>query len=212
MTTRKPFLTDADGVLVNWNCGFNAWMKSRGYEEVTRTHYSMCVRYNLTPEMIKSLIEEYNCSAAVSFLQPIPGSVMIMNKIQSLGYDVHCISSFGGDTYSRIQRAKMLWEFFRIPSMNVHLLPMDGSKVEFLSRWKDTNAPWIEDKVENALVGADLGLNAILLRSDHTSAYVSEKVYVADSWYKIYEHITGEEKCQMNGSWYTSRSQQSMVM
>lgn len=123
-----------------------------------------------------------------------------MGKLRALGYETHCITSFGGDQYSRLQRKEMLWDFFRIPADNIHFLPMDGHKREVLSQWKGSGAPWIEDKLENCFDGVSLGLDGILLRSDHTSAYVSEEIFVADSWLKVYEHITGEEKCQMNGS------------
>jgi hypothetical protein len=212
MTIKKPFLTDADGVLINWNRGFKAWMIERGHKEVATHSYNLAVRFNLPNTEIVRLIEEFNRSAAVAYLMPMPGAIIIMGKIRELDYDVHCISSFGGDTFSQLQRQKLLWDFFRIPAVNVHLLPLDGNKIELLKRWEGSAAPWIEDKVENAIDGKKLGLDAILLRSDHTSAYVSDEIVVADSWYNIFEHITGEEKCQMNGSSYTSQSQRSMVM
>lgn len=212
MNTEKLLITDADGVLINWSRGFCMWMHERGFKEVTKTSYNLRVRFNLPETDIRRLVDEYNRSAAVSFLSAMPGSVLIMGKLRELGYVTHCVTSFGGDTYSQIQRCKLLWDYFRIPSENVHFLPLDGNKIDILKKWEGTGAPWIEDKVENAEDGLTVGLNSILLRSDHTNAYVSEQVFVANTWYEIYAHITGEEKCQTSGSSYTFQSPRSMAM
>jgi hypothetical protein len=202
-TSKKPILYDADGVLVNWNTGFKTWMATRGYKEVTSVHYDMSKRYNLTPEQITELIREYNCSAAVSYLFPMPGAVLINGMIRELGYEPYCITSFGGDTFSQLQRAELLWDYFRIEPKNTIILPMNVNKKHILSRWEGSGAPWVEDKLENALDGHALGLKAILLRSDHTKDYVSDTISVAENWFHIYDIITGEETCHTcptNGS------------
>lgn len=217
MSTKSPekqILLDADGVLLNWNAGFNAWAKERGYVEVDTTDYDMAKRYRMPVETIVALIEEYNRSAAVSFLFPMPGSVLIVGKLRELGYEPVCISSFGGDTYSQIQRQRLLYDYFRIDPRNCHLLPTNGDKREVLSRWKDSHLPWVEDKLSNALLGKELGLDSILLRSDHTRDYVSNEIFVADSWYKIHDYLTGETTCRTcptNGSLSTLPLQPSTV-
>jgi len=196
----KPLLMDADGVLLNWNRGFNSWMKQRGFVQACSNDYSLSKCYDMSREEIGKLVHEYNCSAAVSYLFPMPGAVFVVNKLREIGYEPHCITAFGGDMYSQLQRQKLLWDYFRIRSENVHILPLDATKRDILSRWKDSGAPWIEDKVENCLDGISLGLKGILIRADHTRDYISDKVFVADTWYQILEHITGEEKCPMSGS------------
>jgi hypothetical protein len=193
-------LLDADGVLLQWNRGFCAWAAQRGIKEICTTEYNLTKRLGLSGPEVSKLVHEFNCSAAVSYLFPIPGSVIVVNKLRELGYEPHVITAFGGDVYSQIQRQRLLHDYFRVKSENVHFLGMDGNKRALLSRWKDSGAPWVEDKVENAFDGHALGLNAILLRSDHTMDYISDKIFVADTWYNIFEHITGEEKCRTSGS------------
>jgi hypothetical protein len=44
----KVILTDADGVLVDWEWAFNVWMQEHGFTEVpgSKLNYDMAVRYN----------------------------------------------------------------------------------------------------------------------------------------------------------------------
>jgi hypothetical protein len=211
-TTKKtPLLLDVDGVLLNWNAGFKTWMAQRGHIEICTIEYDMAKRYGMTDQKILELIEEFNRSAAVAFLFSMPGSVLVISHLRELGYEPVCITSFGGDMYSQIQRQNLLNHLFQVDSINIHILDTAADKRAVLSKWKDTGYFWVEDKLSNALLGHELGLKAILLRSDHTIDYVSDEIFVADSWWQIHQYITGEHKCQTNGSSSTSQLQQSMV-
>jgi hypothetical protein len=48
---------------------------------------------------------------------------------------------------------------------------------------------WIEDKPENAQLGADLGLNAIMLRHQHNAYFDDARVKVVDNWAQLVNYV-----------------------
>jgi hypothetical protein len=51
---------------------------------------------------------------------------------------------------------------------------------------------WIEDKPENAAVGAAIGLRSILMMQSHNIDNVPEGCKPVVNWKEVYELITGE--------------------
>jgi hypothetical protein len=51
---------------------------------------------------------------------------------------------------------------------------------------------WIEDKPENAAVGAAIGLRSILMMQSHNIDNVPEDCEPAVNWKEVYEIITGK--------------------
>ena len=69
----KTILTDCDGVLLDWEKGFEIWMGEQGYVKIPDfdvTAYGLSVHYGMTKEKIKKLIREFNSSAAIGYLKP----------------------------------------------------------------------------------------------------------------------------------------------
>ena len=54
----KVILTDADGVLVDWEWAFDVWMQEHGFEPVpgSKLNYEMAVRYGIPKEQVRKLI------------------------------------------------------------------------------------------------------------------------------------------------------------
>ena len=81
-------------------------------------------------------------------------------------------------------------------------LPCGADKDGVLERYKDTGCYWIEDKVENAVVGDRLGLHSVLVKHDFNSNDYDDDPYAYDDdsahiprfykWKHIYKYITGE--------------------
>ena len=70
-------------------------------------------------------------------------------------------------------------------------LACGADKTEALAKYEGTECWWIEDKPENAEVGASFGLNPILVAHDH-NAYYEGDIPRYWKWKEIYKHITGE--------------------
>ena len=69
-------------------------------------------------------------------------------------------------------------------------LVFGADKDEELSKYKDKEYIWIEDKVENAECGDSFGLESILI--EHTFNMDNKKFPLMKNWKDIYEYITAE--------------------
>ena len=53
----------------------------------------------------------------------------------------------------------------------------------------DSGCLWVEDKPENAVVGAKLGLTALLIEHYHNVDFVADDVIKVKNWKEIYEMV-----------------------
>jgi len=53
----RKILTDVDGVLLDWESAFTAWMGERGYTPVNPEVYKQSVRYNIEQEFALAAIK-----------------------------------------------------------------------------------------------------------------------------------------------------------
>ena len=67
---KKIILTDADGVLLDWEYAFDVWMQQHGFNKVEggNLKYNIGKRYNIDYEQGKKLIKMFNESAHIGFL------------------------------------------------------------------------------------------------------------------------------------------------
>jgi hypothetical protein len=80
---KKLILTDADGVLLDWEWAFNVWMQEHGFEEVagSKLNYDMSVRYGIPKEQVKKLIRIFNESAAIGFLPALRDAMYYVKRL-----------------------------------------------------------------------------------------------------------------------------------
>ena len=66
MQSGKVILTDADGVLLDWEYAFHNWMKERGYKPIKgfKRLYHIDIRFKLNEGEGKRLVNQFNESAA----------------------------------------------------------------------------------------------------------------------------------------------------
>jgi hypothetical protein len=68
-------------------------------------------------------------------------------------------------------------------------LDTGADKDEALAEYKGTGCYWVEDKMENADVGAELGLESILVAHVHNKDYTGSATRV-QNWKEIYDIVT----------------------
>ena len=188
----KVILTDCDGVLLDWGYSFDQWMKRHGYEarEGFESNYAMAKKYGLDQVDTKRLIRMFNESATVRKIPPLRDAIKYVRKLhEEHGYVFHCITSQTTDQYAQHLRVKNLTEVFG-PSVFEKYIFLDcgADKDEELYKYKSTGCYWVEDKIANAEVGLDMGLNSLLMVHDHNRDYGggAEKVYC---WRDIYNLV-----------------------
>ena len=191
----KVILTDCDGVLLDWEYAFTAWMKKHGYSPTTgldKNDYDMGRRYGISVDEKERLVRMFNESAWIRKLPPLRDSIKYVKKLhEEHGFIFHAITSLSNDQYAQHLRTKNLIELFGPTVFEKYVyLDTGADKDEELEPYRDSGCFWIEDKPENAALGTSLGLESILV--DHRWNQDFQAEYRARSWKEIYEIIVGD--------------------
>jgi len=192
--SEKVILTDVDGVLLDWLFSFTQWMDKHGYETVPGAdqEYDVTKRYGLDHIEKERLVRMFNESAWIRCLPPLRDTIKYMKKLhEDHGYVFRVISSLSNDYYAQHLRTKNLIEMFG-PSVFDTFVYLDtgADKDEALEQYRGSGCWWIEDKPENADLGASIGLESILMGHQFNADYKGPAQRVMN-WKEIYEIIVG---------------------
>ena len=184
-------LTDVDGVLLSWEHSFEWWMKRKGYKK-KETSYDIDKQYGISTQKANVLVEHFCESAAIGFLPPLRDAIKYVRKFhEEKGAVFHAITSFGKERYAMQLREQNLKRLFGDTVFErIHCLPCGGDKTEALERYKGSGWIWVEDKPENADVGAALGLNSFLMNHPYNKdSHCDPFVQRVSSWEEIYNTV-----------------------
>lgn len=194
MNKDKVILTDCDGVLLDWEYSFASWMKSHGYRLVDNysTHYSIHHRYGIEKQEAKKLTRLFNESSDIGYLTPLRDSIKYVRKLhEEHGYVFHVITSLStSKSASELRKKNLNRVFGKGIFEEVVCLETGADKDDALEPYRDSECYWIEDKPENATLGADLGLSSIIIHHQYNSLYHDSRVSRASNWKEIYRLIT----------------------
>ena len=190
----KVILVDADGVLLDWVYAFDRWMARHGYTIHDPTDYLMSVKYQLEHKESRKLIRMFNESATIRKVPPHKDAIKWVKKLhEDHGYVFHCITSQTDDEYAQHLRKKNLQELFGKSAFETfEILPCGADKDEALAKYKGTGCFWLEDKPENAVVGYELGLRAVLMDHIHNKDFSHPEIPRVRNWAEIYDIIVNE--------------------
>jgi hypothetical protein len=190
----KLILTDADGVILDWEWAFSVWMTERGYqfkEAGKRTYYLHHHYEDMTQKEIKQLVKFFNESAAIGFLPAVRDSVHYVKRLyEEHGYQFRVITSLSLDKNAQKLREMNLRKLFGNAIESVICLDTGADKDDALAPYKDSGLWWIEDKPANADVGYRLGLKSVLIEHGHNMHHVCEYP-VVKNWLELYSIIVG---------------------
>lgn len=189
----KVILVDCDGVLLDWEYAFDVWMRRHGHTPVENgfSIYKIGQRYNITNA--NKMIRMFNESAAIGFLPPLRDAIHYVKKLhEEHGYIFHAITSLSNDPAAQELRTSNLKRLFGDSVFERYVyLDTGADKDEALLPYKDTGCVWVEDKYTNAVVGADLGLDSLLVKHDHNADFEHPNVKTINNWKEVYDHIVG---------------------
>jgi beta-phosphoglucomutase-like phosphatase (HAD superfamily) len=194
---KKLILTDADGVLLDWEWAFNVWMQEHGFEEVpgSKLNYDMSMRYGIPKEQVKKLIRIFNESAAIGFLPALRDAMYYVKRLhEEHGYRFHCITSLSLDPNAQKLREMNLNKLFGTTAFErIVCLDTGADKEEALEEYEGTGCYWLEDKPENAIAGYNAGLRSLLVEHGHNMHHYHEGITIVKNWREIYQLITDQE-------------------
>lgn len=204
--TDRIILTDCDGVCLNWEYAFHTWMQSNGYKQIDDSHlydYDVLSCYGLKYEDSKHLFKTFNESAAMGFLPPLRDAAYYIDLLhRKHGYVFHCITSMSNNQNAQKLRISNLQKVFGGTVFEKFIFLDTGEdKERVLSEYKDSGLLWIEDKLENAVIGQRLGLQSILMEHGHNMIrshkpkddpmwIEARTIPRYSTWKEIYEVIT----------------------
>ena len=190
----KIILTDVDGVLLNWEWAFTTWMEQHGYTQVENgnTYYNVYERFGISEAEGKQQVKIFNESAAIGFLPALRDSMYYVKRLhEEHGYVFRAITSLSLDPSAYKLRKMNLEKLFGSTAFeDILCLDTGADKDEALDPYSDTGLFWIEDKMENAIAGLEVGLNPILIEHGYNMDYsVPVGMKKCLNWKEIYEHI-----------------------
>lgn len=188
----KLILTDVDGVLLNWEYAFNIWMQRHGYKLGKNANsYDMGERYDLTDKKKRELVKFFNESAAIGYLPPLRDAIHYVRKLhEKQGYVFHVLTALSNDHQAQELRRQNLQKLFGETVFEKFVYCDTGAdKDEILEPYIDSGLLWIEDKVENAKLGLELGLNSILIEHGHNM--LTTGIPLMKDWKDVYEYVVG---------------------
>ena len=191
---KKLILVDCDGVLCDWESAFDLWMTEQGYimRPDGANKYKIDQRYWIDQIDCIRLVKLFNQSAAIGFLPPLRDAIHYVKKLHAEhGYVFQCITSLSTNKNAQKLRQANLTNLFG-PTVFEDIICLDtgADKDDALRPYQNSGLFWIEDKLENAIVGEKMGLKSILVRHPFNSDYTGP-IPSVDNWSSIYSIITG---------------------
>ena len=188
----KIILTDADGVLLDWEYAFDVYMRQHGFNKLDALKYNIGTRYGIDPEQGRRLIKIFNESAHMGFLPPLRDAMYYVKRLlEEHGYVFHCITSMTKDENAQELRRMNLKKLFGETAFEKFIfLDTGADKDEVLEQYRSTGYYWIEDKIVNAQVGHDLGLKSLLMEHGHNMDADTPFPKVKN-WKEVYDIIVG---------------------
>jgi hypothetical protein len=188
----KIILTDADGVLLDWEYSFDVWMRQHGFNKVEGGHlkYKTGSRYGIDGEQATKLVKIFNESAHIGFLPPLRDAMYYVKRLhEEHGYVFHCITSLSKDENACELRRMNLRKLFGETAFEKFIfLETSADKDDALDPYRNSGYYWIEDKIINAQVGYNLGLRSILMEHGHNMDAVLPFAKVKN-WRDIYNIV-----------------------
>ena len=186
----RKILADVDGVLLDWETSFDAWMQKNGYTVVEPTNYKQFVRYGITKEESDRNVKIFNESAWIGYLKPLRDAVDVVHQFASYNWHIECITSLSTDKFAGMLRTTNLEEMFgRGTIRRVRCIDTGADKDDILKEYEPGHW-WIEDKPENCEAGLRAGHKPILMSHRYNEDY--NGCIRVQNWQEIFNIITAK--------------------
>ena len=187
----RKIIVDCDGVLLDWAYAFDVWMYEQGYERLNHTdeYYDQSLRYGIDRRIANNQVKKFNESGCVGFIPAYRDAVEYVNKLYHRGWRFEVISCLDKDKYAQKLRAKNLRHLFGdvFDFIDCSLDFTVGKEQYLFDKYYGTSYYWIEDSVNHALSGANVGLNSIIMDHPYNQEWEGLRV---KSWKEVYQIIT----------------------
>lgn len=190
---QKIILTDIDGVALDWEYAFDVYMQQHGFarQQGGNLEYNIGTRYGISADQGRKLIKIFNESAHVGFLPPLRDAMYYIKRLhEEHGYVFHAITSLSSDENAQELRRMNLRKLFGATAFEKFVILETGAdKDQALEPYKNTRLWWIEDKIQNAQVGLDLGLRPLIMEHGFNMHFEHADIPRVRNWREIYQIV-----------------------
>ena len=184
----KTILTDIDGVMLDWEGGFTRWFEEQGHAiqiDDPKLTYNLATRYGITMPFLIDNVRKFNDSEELGKLQPHRDAVEYVGKLSDTGYRFIAITSMSEMKATCQRRVEHLEDVFGNVFDDYIFLDVGANKNKVLEEFRNTGLFWLEDKIENAQAGLDVGLTSIIM--EHGYNMHSDVAPLVKNWQHFYE-------------------------
>jgi FMN phosphatase YigB (HAD superfamily) len=194
MKLDKIILTDADGVLVRWNEGFDRFMAAQGFPRIpdTEHEYNISARHGVSSVQAHEFVMEFNQSSAIADLDAFADSQEYVIRLANQGFRFIVVTSISDHPEALRNRTTNLKSLFGDVFEEINCIEMGASKANILRRWSDTGYFWIEDHMRQAEAGHEVGLKPVLINHAYNTHYQTDlfpKVSYETPWKEIHDMV-----------------------
>ena len=193
--TRQNLLLDCDGVLLNWLGGFIRYAQhklKRRIDPAGPSDFNLSEWLGVPEDVVLEMIEAFNSGEGGYFgqLEPEVGAIEALHKAHAQGRYIDIITACSKTPKVIAQRKQNLITVYGDIFRNIHAVDHSESKQVLLSGYSDVI--WVEDRMENAVMGAELGLKTYLVRASHNAKHdgliTHPNMTWVDGWDCIRQH------------------------
>lgn len=189
----KPiFLTDLDGVCLDWVKWFGDFAVSQGHKlamELPQT-WEMNEWFNAPTSEIRRLITEANGSELFRNIPVFEDAKKILPLIAQK-YDLVAITCCSKDSVTVARREENL-KLLGVKFKELHCLDFHESKADLLRSYNRTF--WVEDRFEGAKTGVETGHHSFLINRTYNQDAHHEGIVRVNGWNEIYQKAMGDLK------------------
>lgn len=189
MLSTKLLLVDVDECLLKWTDGFTKFLKNHHdiIPNRVRDDHEIYKWLEIHPNEALKLITEFNSSEYFSMLEPFDSAQEVLAKLSDEGFRFVAITSCSSDGIIEKMRRENLMYYFGNIFEEVHCLDFDDDKGRILSQYPKTF--WVEDAVDWAERGADIGHSTFLIDHEHNKWLDDPRIIRVKDWNTIYKLI-----------------------
>lgn len=192
---KKILLTDVDGTFLDFAPAYFAYMESKGwvlpeFNPAKRLYVSM----GMEPDASDDYVCDFSESDFGANLQAYPDAVRYLERFKRDGWLIVAISKWHNSPKAIANREYNIEKHFGKGLFDkIHCIGLKSNKYPFLENYIKNSSYdvryWVEDHVEYASMGADLGANSFLLnRPDNQQKWEGLNVFRVNNWLEIYKH------------------------
>lgn len=185
----KIFLTDADGVLLDWSQGIIKYIQNN-YPHINLDFSDY--GFGIDRKSLDKIVDEFNVSSDFANLKALNDAVEYVHTIADLGYKFVVITTClateqsVGTEYMRVKNLETV--FGSGIFSDVYCLPIGTSKMLTLQKYKPTF--WVDDKLKHSIDGAKAGHESFQMVHAYNEKDIRpDNIIAVRSWKEIHEYI-----------------------